>query len=180
VCICRFATGERAAAHGTRHKVDRDHYWNSETSFRHIGSPRRLPGGDHVRRARGLAGGLVSGVRARRAGRSVANRYLLDDIKRVDRDTCGRCGSPRIHEELKSPGAAAEPWPHRAIDAPARSRQRLAHIFIYRDMIMERMLSEWPYKLKAIPEETSTPGHRRENTPKPTSIRPDFISEVNH
>jgi putative transposase len=36
--------------------------------------------------------------------RSVANRELVDDIKRVHRDACGRYGSPRIHVELKAQG----------------------------------------------------------------------------
>jgi putative transposase len=36
--------------------------------------------------------------------RSVANRSLVDDIKRVHRDTHGRYGSPRIHVELKAQG----------------------------------------------------------------------------
>jgi putative transposase len=36
--------------------------------------------------------------------RSVANRDLVDDIKRVYRDTHGRYGSPRIHVELKAQG----------------------------------------------------------------------------
>jgi len=36
--------------------------------------------------------------------RSVANRDLADDIKRVHRDTYGRYGSPRIHAELKAQG----------------------------------------------------------------------------
>jgi putative transposase len=36
--------------------------------------------------------------------RSAANRDLVDDIKRVHRDTCGRYGSPRIHAELKAQG----------------------------------------------------------------------------
>ena len=36
--------------------------------------------------------------------RSVANRHLIDDIKRVHRDTNGRYGSPRIHIELKAQG----------------------------------------------------------------------------
>ena len=36
--------------------------------------------------------------------RSAANRELVDDIKRVHRDTCGRYGSPRIHAELKAQG----------------------------------------------------------------------------
>ena len=36
--------------------------------------------------------------------RSAANRDLVDDIKRVHRDVCGRYGSPRIHVELKAQG----------------------------------------------------------------------------
>ncbi len=36
--------------------------------------------------------------------RSAANRHLIDDIKRVHRDTNGRYGSPRIHVELKAQG----------------------------------------------------------------------------
>ena len=39
--------------------------------------------------------------------RSVANRHLVDDIKRVHRNTSGRYGSPRIHEELKALGRGA-------------------------------------------------------------------------
>src|ERR1700676_410773 len=36
--------------------------------------------------------------------RSAANRDLIDDIKRVHRDTSGRYGSPRIHAELRAQG----------------------------------------------------------------------------
>ena len=36
--------------------------------------------------------------------RSAANCELVDDIKRVHRDTSGRYGSPRIHAELKAQG----------------------------------------------------------------------------
>src|ERR1700736_6545836 len=39
--------------------------------------------------------------------RSVANRGLVDDIKRVHRDTSGRYGSPRIHAELRAQGRGA-------------------------------------------------------------------------
>jgi len=39
--------------------------------------------------------------------RSAANRHLVDDIKRVHRDTRGRYGSPRIHVELKAQGRGA-------------------------------------------------------------------------
>src|SRR6202047_3126790 len=36
--------------------------------------------------------------------RSAANRDLVEDIKRVHRDTRGRYGSPRIHAELRAQG----------------------------------------------------------------------------
>ena len=46
--------------------------------------------------------------RARRESpRAVANRELVDDIKRVHRDTNGRYGSPRVHAELKAQGRGA-------------------------------------------------------------------------
>jgi Pyridoxal phosphate biosynthetic protein PdxA len=48
--------------------------------------------------------------------RSVANRELVDDIKRVHRETSGRYGTCRV----EGPGPRGEPWPHRAADAPSR------------------------------------------------------------
>src|SRR6201981_1029735 len=39
--------------------------------------------------------------------RAAANRELVDDIKRVHRDTNGRYGSPRVHAELRSQGRGA-------------------------------------------------------------------------
>jgi putative transposase len=39
--------------------------------------------------------------------RSAANRALVDDIKRVHREACGRYGSPRIHAELRAQGRGA-------------------------------------------------------------------------
>ena len=39
--------------------------------------------------------------------RAVANRELVDDIKRVHRDTNGRYGSPRVHAELRAQGRGA-------------------------------------------------------------------------
>jgi hypothetical protein len=39
--------------------------------------------------------------------RSAANRDLVDDIRRIHRDTRGRYGSPRIHVELKAQGRGA-------------------------------------------------------------------------
>src|SRR6266436_515102 len=49
--------------------------------------------------------------------RAAANCELVDDIKRVHRDTNGRYGSPRVHAES---GPRGEPRSHRAIDAPPR------------------------------------------------------------
>jgi putative transposase len=39
--------------------------------------------------------------------RSVANRELIDDIKRAHRDSHGRYGSPRLHVELQAQGRGA-------------------------------------------------------------------------
>ena len=39
--------------------------------------------------------------------RSIANRELVNDIKRVHRDACGRYGSPCIHAELRAQGRGA-------------------------------------------------------------------------
>jgi putative transposase len=39
--------------------------------------------------------------------RTAANRELVDDIKRVHRDTNGRYGSPRVHAELRAQGRGA-------------------------------------------------------------------------
>jgi putative transposase len=41
------------------------------------------------------------------SSRSIANRELLADIKRVHRDSHGRYGSPRIHVELRTQGHGA-------------------------------------------------------------------------
>src|SRR4030088_336943 len=41
------------------------------------------------------------------SARSAANRELVDDIKRVHRDACGRYGSPRVHAELRAQGRGA-------------------------------------------------------------------------
>jgi hypothetical protein len=45
--------------------------------------------------------------------RAAANRNLVDDIKRVHRDTHGRYGSPRIHVELKAQGRGVKGAGHR-------------------------------------------------------------------
>jgi len=39
--------------------------------------------------------------------RAAANRELVDDIRRVHRDTNGRYGSPRVHAELRAQGRGA-------------------------------------------------------------------------
>jgi putative transposase len=39
--------------------------------------------------------------------RSAANRKLVEDIRRVHRNACGRYGSPRIHVELNAQGRGA-------------------------------------------------------------------------
>jgi len=39
--------------------------------------------------------------------RAAANRELLENIKRVHRDSHGRYGSPRVHAELKAQGHRA-------------------------------------------------------------------------
>jgi putative transposase len=58
-----------------------------------------------VRCARGVSPAGYYAWRSRpESRRSAANRKLVDDIKRVHRDTCGRYGSPRIHVELKAQG----------------------------------------------------------------------------
>src|SRR5216683_2990145 len=102
-----FATGERAAAHGARHfkKVDRDLCWSSEMRFRFIEDRRA----DYpVTILCDVLGVSPAGYYAWRwrpeSPRSTANRELVDDIKRVHRDTSGRYGSPRIHAELKAQG----------------------------------------------------------------------------
>jgi len=51
--------------------------------------------------------------------RAAANRELVDDIRRVHRDTNGRYGGPRVHAELRA-GPRGQPRPYRAIDAPPR------------------------------------------------------------
>src|SRR6266702_3527372 len=102
-----FAARERAAARGARHfkKVDRDLCWSSEMRFRFIEDRRA----DYpVRILCEVLGVSPAGYYAWRSRpesrRSAANRHLIDDIKRVHRDTNGRYGSPRIHVELKAQG----------------------------------------------------------------------------
>ena len=57
--------------------------------------------------ARGLACRLLRLAFASRNPRSVANRELVEGIRRAHRDSHGRYGSPRIHAELKAQGHSA-------------------------------------------------------------------------
>src|SRR5260370_15720369 len=117
-----FATGERAAAHGARHfkKVDRDLCWGSEMRFRFIEDRRA----DYpVRILCEVLGVSPAGYYAWRSRpesqRSVANRELADDIKRVHRETNGRYGSPPIHLELTAQcRRAIRPPIHQSIRHP--------------------------------------------------------------
>src|SRR3981189_3161649 len=51
--------------------------------------------------------GCDAGPSRPESARSAANRELVDDIKRVHRDACGRYGSPRVHAELRAQGRGA-------------------------------------------------------------------------
>src|SRR6476660_6402944 len=106
----RFAARERTAAHGARHfkKVDRDLCWNIDMRFRFIEDRRA----DYpVALMCDVLGVSPAGYYAWRSRpesrRSAANRALVDDIKRVHRDSSGRYGSPRIHVELTAQGRGA-------------------------------------------------------------------------
>ena len=105
-----FAARERAAAYGARHfkKIDSDLCWSSEMRFRFIEDRRA----DYpVTLMCGVLGVSPAGYYAWRARpespRAAANRELVDDIKRVHRDTNGRYGSPRVHAELRAQGRGA-------------------------------------------------------------------------
>src|SRR2546426_9547582 len=102
-----FAARERAAAHGARHfkKVDRDLCWSSEMRFRFIEDRRADYRVSLMCEVLGVSPAGYYAWRARpESRRSAANRALVDDIKRVHRDACGRYGSPRIHAELRAQG----------------------------------------------------------------------------
>src|SRR6202048_4819124 len=102
-----FAARERAAAHGARHfkKIDRDLCWSSEMRFRFIEDRRADYPVTIMCDVLGVSPAGYYAWRARpESRRSAANRELVDDIKRVHRDTSGRYGSPRIHAELRAQG----------------------------------------------------------------------------
>ncbi|WP_414646173.1 IS3 family transposase [Bradyrhizobium sp. 2S1] len=89
-------------------KSNRDLCWGAEMRFRFI-EDRRAD--DPVTILCDVLGVSPAGYYAWRSRpesqRSVANRELVDDIKRVHRETNGRYGSPRIHVELKAQGRGA-------------------------------------------------------------------------
>jgi hypothetical protein len=86
-------------------KVDRDLCWGTEMRFRFIEDRRA----DYpVTVLCDVLGVSPSGYYAWRSRpesqRSATNWTIVDDIKRVHRDTSGRYGSPRIHAELQAQG----------------------------------------------------------------------------
>ena len=102
-----FAARERTAAYGARHfkKVDRDLCWNTDMRFRFIEDRRADYPVTILCDVLGVSPAGYYAWRSRpESERSAANRELVDDIKQVHRDACGRYGSPRIHAELKAQG----------------------------------------------------------------------------
>src|SRR5258706_3873380 len=107
---CPFATGDRALAHGARHfkKVDRDLCWTADMRFRFIEDRRADYPVTIMCDVLGVSPAGYYAWRSRpESRRSAANRHLVDDIKRVHRDTRGRYGSPRLHVGLKAQGRGA-------------------------------------------------------------------------
>src|SRR6185312_6724294 len=105
-----FAARERTAAYGARHfkEVDRDLCWNTDMRFRFIEDRRADYPVTILCDVLGVSPAGYYAWRSRpESERSAANRDLVDDIRRVHRDTGGRYGSPRIHVELKAPGRGA-------------------------------------------------------------------------
>src|SRR5205085_6190367 len=105
-----FAARERAAAHGARHfkKVHRDLCWSSEMRFRLIEDRRTDYPVTIMCDVLGVSPAGYYAWRARpESPRAASNRELVDDIKRVHRNTNGRYGSPRVHAELRAQGRGA-------------------------------------------------------------------------
>src|SRR5437763_8945001 len=107
------AARERAAAHGARHfkkpssRVVR-RCWSSEMRFRFIEDRCADYPVTVLCDVLGVSPAGYYAWRARpESQRAAANRELVDNIKRVHRDTCGRYGSPRIHAELRAQGRGA-------------------------------------------------------------------------
>src|SRR6202008_1627503 len=98
-----FAASDRAAAYGARHfkTVHRDLCWSSEMRFRFIEDSRADYPVTVMRDGLGVSRAGYYAWRTRpESPRAAANRELVDDIKRVHRNTNGRYGSPRVHAEL--------------------------------------------------------------------------------
>ena len=105
-----FAARERAAAHGARYfkKVHCDLCWSSEMRFRFIEDRRADYPVTIMCDVLGVSPAGYYAWRARpESARAAANRELVDDIRRVHRDTNGRYGSPRVHAELRAQGRGA-------------------------------------------------------------------------
>ncbi|MFK4529261.1 hypothetical protein ABIF90_007242 [Bradyrhizobium japonicum] len=71
----------------------------------------------------GVIGVSPAGYSPPESQRSAANRELVNDIRRVHRDTNGRYGSPRVHAELRTHGREASEsviTPPSAISARSR------------------------------------------------------------
>src|ERR1700685_2239273 len=104
------AARQRAAAHGARHfkKIDRDLCWSSEMRFRFIEDRRADYPVTIMCDVLGVSPAGYYAWRARpESPRAAANRELVDEIKRVHRETNGRYGSPRVHAELRAQGRGA-------------------------------------------------------------------------
>jgi len=101
---------ENERLHGARHfkKIDRDLCWSSEMRFRFIEDRRADYPVTIMCDVLGVSPAGYYAWRARpESARAAANRELVDDIKRVHRDTNGRYGSPRVHAELRAQGRGA-------------------------------------------------------------------------
>src|SRR5271169_505634 len=89
-------------------KIDRDLCWSSEMRFRFIEDRRADYPVTIMCDVLGVSPAGYYAWRARpESPRAAANRELVDDIKRVHRDTNGRYGSPRVHAELRAQGRRA-------------------------------------------------------------------------
>ncbi|WP_414646176.1 IS3 family transposase [Bradyrhizobium sp. 2S1] len=89
-------------------KSNRDLCWGAEMRFRFIEDRRADYPVTILCDVLGVSPAGYYAWRSRpESQRSVANRELVDDIKRVHRETNGRYGSPRIHVELKAQGRGA-------------------------------------------------------------------------
>ncbi|WP_414646174.1 IS3 family transposase [Bradyrhizobium sp. 2S1] len=89
-------------------KSNRDLCWGAEMRFRFIEDRRADYPVTILCDVLGVSpAGYYAWCSRPESQRSVANRELVDDIKRVHRETNGRYGSPRIHVELKAQGRGA-------------------------------------------------------------------------